>query len=234
MLWWLLGSKLKKHRLFWVFLTFSILLHIVLIISFENENKPTQTDEPNDKKTQNIGYVILKKEDIIIKKQKNKTKTKTKNIDKTENIKQKTKAEENNTKADNKLVLKLSSDSFEKKFENIDSKTREYLLLYGAEYFSYNDETKKYLKNNLSTIGRITQRYLRYPAISLKTKQSGQNIVEFYLHPNGDISNLKITKKSHFGALDKSSYETIKLAYKDYPTPKEKTKIRIYVKYIYR
>ena len=174
---------------------------------------------------------------MVKKIEKNKKKKQTnKSKNKTAKTKQ-TKKEQNNTNSDNnkgKLTLKLTDESLNTGLENIDSKTREYLLLYGAEYFSYDDETKRYLKNNLSTIGAITQRYLRYPAISVKTKQSGQNIVQFYLHPNGDISNLKIIGHSRYTTLDKNSYKTIKLAYKDYPTPSQKTKIRIYVKYILR
>ena len=57
------------------------------------------------------------------------------------------------------------------------------------------------------------------------------NIVEFYLHPNGDISDLKLTESSGYSSLDKNSIETIEFAYKDYPKPKEKTKVKIYVYY---
>ncbi len=223
-----------------------MLLHIGLVSIYQANIKPIQPDKPNDKSTQQIRYVKLKKPKIaekkIVKKvvkkiEKNKKKKQTnKSKNKTAKTKQ-TKKEQNNTNSDNnkgKLTLKLTDESLNTGLENIDSKTREYLLLYGAEYFSYDDETKRYLKNNLSTIGAITQRYLRYPAISVKTKQSGQNIVQFYLHPNGDISNLKIIGHSRYTTLDKNSYKTIKLAYKDYPTPSQKTKIRIYVKYILR
>jgi len=218
-----------------------VLLHIGLVSIYQANTKPIQPDKPNNKSTQQIRYVKLKKPKIaqkkIVKKiEKKRKKRKKRKIDRSKNKTAKTKQtikEQNNTSSDNgKLTLKLTDKSLNTGLENIDNKTREYLLLYGAEYFSYDDETKKYLKNNLSTIGAITQRYLRYPAISVKTKQSGQNIVQFYLHPNGDISNLKIIGHSQYTTLDKNSYKTIKLAYKDYPTPSQKTKIRIYVKYI--
>lgn len=210
-------------------------------MKYQTTTEPIQPDKPNDKKTQHIRYVKLKElkkpikkveQDTEKDKKQNKKNSKTKK-QKTAKNKQ-TKKEQNNTNNQNRFVMKLSKKSLNTGLENIDSKTREYLLLYGAEYFSYNDETKKYLRNNLSSIGRITQRYLRYPDISIKTKQSGQNIVQFYLHPNGDITNLKIIGNSRYTALDKNSYKTIKLAYKDYPTPKQKTKIKIYVRYILR
>lgn len=57
------------------------------------------------------------------------------------------------------------------------------------------------------------------------------NIVEFFLHPNGDISDLKLINSSGYSSLDKNSIETIEIAYKDYPRPNEKTKIKIYVYY---
>ena len=113
----------------------------------------------------------------------------------------------------------------------INSKIRE---LYRDEFETFTLEQKGFISKNLSLIGKITQDYLSfrgYPYIALKTGQTGVNIVEFYLHPNGDISNLKIIKTSGYTILDDNSLETIKEAYKDYPHPKETTKIRIYVVY---
>ena len=78
----------------------------------------------------------------------------------------------------------------------------------------------------------ITQRYLVYPGLSIKTRQSGINVIEFVLHPNGDISDVRITDSSNYTALDKNTVETIQLAYKDYPKPTEPTQIKIYVRYI--
>jgi len=57
------------------------------------------------------------------------------------------------------------------------------------------------------------------------------NIVEFTLHPNGDISDLKISNSSGYSSLDENTIETIEYAYKDYPRPKSPTKIKIYVYY---
>jgi len=118
--------------------------------------------------------------------------------------------------------------------QKLDETTQSYIKLYGDEYFTYSKEIKKYLIKNLNSIGRITQMYLRYPNIAIRTKQQGMNIVEFYLYPNGDISNLKIKNNSGYTTLDKNTIKTIKLAYKDYPKPKSKTKIKIYVYYSLR
>jgi len=110
--------------------------------------------------------------------------------------------------------------------------TQSYIKLYGEQYFEFSENQRRYIKQNLNTIGKITQRYLEYPRISIRTKQKGMNVVKFYLHPNGDISELKITDSSHYTALDSNTIETIRIAYQDYPKPVEKVKIKIYVKYI--
>ena len=114
----------------------------------------------------------------------------------------------------------------------LDQRTQSYLKLYGDEYFLLSKVEKRFLKTNLSKIGQITQRHLKYPAISVRTRQKGINIVEFMLHNNGDISDLKITDSSGYTALDQNTIRTIKIAYKDYPKPYQQIKIRIYVRYI--
>lgn len=113
----------------------------------------------------------------------------------------------------------------------LDDITKSYLRLYGEEYNSFTKVQKVYLQKNLKNIGRITQKYLRYPSIAIRTGQQGMNIVEFFLHPNGDITDLKLVNSSGYSSLDKNSIETIEIAYKDYPRPDEKTKIKIYVYY---
>ncbi len=128
-----------------------------------------------------------------------------------------------------KRVQKKSSPSL----DEIGSAIEDTMLgeLYGDEFGNYTESQKNFIKTNLKDIGLITQRYLKYPELSGRLGQEGLNVVEFYLHPNGDISELKIIKSSQYSMLDKNSLHTIEIAYKDYPQPKEKTKIRIYVHY---
>ena len=90
---------------------------------------------------------------------------------------------------------------------------------------------KVFLQRNLKNIGQVTEKYLKYPYIAKRTSQEGMNIVEFILHPNGDISKLKLSSSSGFTSLDKNTIYTIKIAYKDYPRPKTDTKVKIYVYY---
>ena len=113
----------------------------------------------------------------------------------------------------------------------LDDITKSYLRLYGEEYNSFTKVQKVYLQKNLKNIGRITQKYLRYPSIAARTGQAGMNIIEFKLHPNGDISDLKLSSSSGYSSLDKNTVETVEIAYKDYPRPKTITKVKIYVYY---
>ncbi len=128
------------------------------------------------------------------------------------------------------LILDLAKEYQE--LQQLDSLTKSYLKLYGNEYFQLSNEQRKYLKDNLNTIGQITQEYLMYPSIAIRTKQSGTNVVEFILKPNGDITDLKITDGSSYSTLDRNTIKTIKIAYKDYPKPTEDTKVKIFVRYI--
>jgi len=103
--------------------------------------------------------------------------------------------------------------------------------LYGEEFERLGKEEQKFIKDNLSSIGRITEKYLRYPDTAGRLGQQGTSVVEFYLHPNGDISDMRLLEGSGSRMLDKNSIETIEIAYKDYPRPTTKTKIRMFVGY---
>jgi len=106
--------------------------------------------------------------------------------------------------------------------------------LYGREFNGYSPTQKKFIKHNLGIIHRITQKTLwrnGYPETAKRTKQQGTNVVSFYLHPNGDISGLKLKKHIGYASLDQNTLEVIRIAYKDYPLPNQKTKIIFYVQY---
>ncbi len=106
--------------------------------------------------------------------------------------------------------------------------------LYGPEFNTYSPTQKKFIRNNLSTIHRITQNTLTrngYPSVAIRTKQQGTNVVSFYLHPNGDISGLKLKTPIGYASLDRNTLDVIRIAYKDYPLPNKKTRIVFYVTY---
>ncbi len=106
--------------------------------------------------------------------------------------------------------------------------------LYGEDLHSLSLEERKFLEDNLKAIGKITQSYLKYPRVAGRTGQQGINVVEFYLYPNGNISDLKLLTSSGYALLDNNSKHTIEIAYKDYPYPSVTTKIRIKVYYSIR
>ncbi|SQB98982.1 energy transducer TonB [Helicobacter fennelliae] len=108
--------------------------------------------------------------------------------------------------------------------------------LYGDEWGDLGDAQKDFVTSNLREIARITQSYLEYPQTAGYLRQSGENAIEFYLLPNGDIEDLKLIKNSGFVLLDKNSLKTIEIAFKDYPRPHQKTLIRFHITYrlIYR
>ena len=122
-----------------------------------------------------------------------------------------------------------------RKLQNIPQETQnEIMQLYGDELGDYGEAEQDFIINNLRDIGRITQYYLSkrgYPPDAGYLGQQGTNAVEFYLYPNGDISDLKIIQDSRSMILDKNTMTIIQIAYKDYPHPTTKTKIRIFVKY---
>ena len=194
-----------------------------------------QKKEPVEKivKKKEIEYKKVEKKEIVVAKKREVKKEIPKEIE-SKPIEQK-EVVPNYTKLN---PTKLQKDTLEdfltnppKEPELIDEITQSYIKLYGEEYNSFTKVQKVYLQKNLKTIGSITQKYLRYPAISVRTRQSGTNVIEFILHPNGDITQPIITTSSGYEALDSNTIETIEIAYKDYPRPNEPTKIRIYVTY---
>jgi len=104
--------------------------------------------------------------------------------------------------------------------------------LYGDQIYTLDPKEIKYLEKNLEDIGLITQKYLEYPYLAAKLGMKGESILEFYLYPNGNISKIKLLKSSGYEILDNNSIDTVKEAYKEYPKPSVKTKIRLLVKYI--
>ena len=164
-----------------------------------------------------------------VKKKLLKPKTEAKPLEKKEAIPNYTKL--NPTKFQKNNLEKILANPPKEEPELIDELTKSYIKLYGDEYKSFTKVQKVYLKRNLKNIGMITQKYLKYPRIAVRTRQSGTNVIEFILHPNGDITKPIITSSSGYESLDENTIKTIEIAYKDYPRPKEPTKIRIYVNY---
>ena len=108
--------------------------------------------------------------------------------------------------------------------------------LYGREFETFTKVQKAYIKKNFNSFQVITQRVLTrlgYPQLAIERKLSGNNVVEFIFHPNGDISNLRITNSSGYEVFDKFTLKLIQIAYKDYPKPETSTKLKFNVRYRY-
>lgn len=103
---------------------------------------------------------------------------------------------------------------------------------YGDEFFDLSEEEQTYILDNLKTIRKINEvvgtRLLRSKSEDA-IDPSDSNIVEFYLYPDGSISDLYLYEDRSDNLLDELTLDTIKLAHKNYPKPKTKTLIRIRV-----
>ena len=106
--------------------------------------------------------------------------------------------------------------------------------LYGDEFGKLTPGQQKYLLDNQEIMRRITQETLnRVASVNLKENinSNSVNIVEFYLHPNGDMTDFKFLKKSGYYVLDDTTKETIEYSYSKYPRPSEKILVRYNVFY---
>ena len=106
--------------------------------------------------------------------------------------------------------------------------------LYGDKFSEHSEGEQKYILDNQETMRRITQSVLdRYghSRIPDNIRINDTNMVEFYLHPDGSISDMHLLKNSQLSILDDTTKEVIELAYSRYPHPQQKTLIRYRVWY---
>ena len=106
--------------------------------------------------------------------------------------------------------------------------------LYGDEFAKLSPAQQKYIVDNTEIMRRITQKVLnRVARVNIKENLNVNrtNVIEFYLHPNGDMSDFRFLKQSGYFILDHTTKETIEYAYSRYPRPSEKVLIRYNVMY---
>jgi outer membrane biosynthesis protein TonB len=106
--------------------------------------------------------------------------------------------------------------------------------LYGSKWGKLTPGQKKYMLDNQEIMRRITQEILNRQARvsdinNLNVNRT--NIIEFKLHPNGDMSDFKFLNKSGYYILDDITKATIGYAYSKYPRPKEVIIVRYNVFY---
>lgn len=108
---------------------------------------------------------------------------------------------------------------------------------YGDVFGKLSEGEQKYILDNQEIMRRITQEVLnRVGGVNIpdNLRVNTSNIIEFYLFPNGDISEVKFISKSGFYILDDTTKETIEYAYSRYPRPDQKTLVRYKVGYYLR
>lgn len=106
--------------------------------------------------------------------------------------------------------------------------------LYGEEFGKLSPGQQQYILDNQEIMRRITQQVLIRVArvnIPRDLNVNRHNVIEFKLHPNGDMTDFKFLSKSGYYILDDTTKETIEYAYSRYPRPKETTLIRYNVFY---
>lgn len=108
---------------------------------------------------------------------------------------------------------------------------------YGDAFGKLSEGEQKYILDNQEVMRRITQEVLnRVGRVNIPDsfRTDSYNLIEFYLYPSGDISEIKFIKRSGFYILDDTTRETIEYAYSRYPRPDQKTLIRYRVGYYLR
>ena len=144
-------------------------------------------------------------------------------------------------KEENPLYAMLSQDKSSEeepdertKKSNVASAGKNIQKLYGDEFGKLSIGQQKYILDNQEIMRRITQQVLNRQARVSNINNlnvNRTNVIEFFLHPNGDMSDFKFLQKSGYFILDDITKATIEYAYSKYPRPSEKTLIRYNVLY---
>lgn len=132
-------------------------------------------------------------------------------------------------------ILSKADDSAQEKPAQRSTKLADSIQrLYGDKFNELSEGEQKYILDNQEVMRRITQGVLdRYgrSRIPDNIRTNDTNMIEFYLHPDGSISDLHFLKNSQLSILDDTTKEVIELAYSKYPHPEQKTLIRYRVWY---
>lgn len=100
---------------------------------------------------------------------------------------------------------------------------------YGEKFNTLSQGEQKFILDNMTKMLIISNNVLRrYEPARIPSNFTGRGevLLEFYLHPNGDITDLKILKASNYSMMNDLFLETINLSFSKYPHPEQKTLIR--------
>jgi len=100
---------------------------------------------------------------------------------------------------------------------------------YGDTFGKLSEGERKYLLDNQEIMRRLTQTQLNATGATMipnNMRVNDYNIVEFYLHPDGRMTDFRYVRNSGFFLLDSVTKETIESVYWKYPRPAQKTLVR--------
>ncbi|MHC3994459.1 energy transducer TonB [Thiomicrolovo sp. ZZH C-3] len=100
---------------------------------------------------------------------------------------------------------------------------------YGDAFGKLSAGEQKYLLDNQEIMRRLTQTQLNDTGSTMipnNMRVNDYNIVEFYLHPDGRMTDFRTIRNSGFFLLDEVTKETIESVYWKYPRPEQKTLVR--------
>lgn len=101
---------------------------------------------------------------------------------------------------------------------------------YGDLFYDLTPAEQEFIVNNLQKIRRINYQVgnvLLADKPQDKLLDRDNNYVEFYLHPDGTVSDITLVNERQGSVLDELIVETIENAYSHYPRPKQTTFIRL-------
>jgi len=108
---------------------------------------------------------------------------------------------------------------------------------YGDTFGKLSEGEQKYLLDNQEIMRRLTQAQLDDTGPTMipnNLRVNDYNVVEFYLHPDGSMTDFRYVRNSGFFLLDEVTKETIESVYWKYPRPEQKTLIRYKFGYFLR
>ncbi len=114
---------------------------------------------------------------------------------------------------------------------------RSILHHYGEEFFELSAGEQHYIIDHLERIVKINNivgTRLLHARLDHEIDPDDANVVEFTLHPDGTISDLRLEKNRVGALLDELTLQTIPLAQSRYPKPDQPTLIRIRVRIVLR
>ncbi|WP_419769265.1 MAG: energy transducer TonB [Candidatus Marinarcus sp.] len=86
---------------------------------------------------------------------------------------------------------------------------------------------QQYLKNNLASIIAAIKKHKKYPYKAKKHNMEGKVLIECTITNNGKLKNIHILEASKFTLLNENSIEILRIASKEFESPKQEVTLTI-------